>query len=52
MYNNKNVLSKNNEGKSIIKRLFTKIKLNPKKLLIKTNLIKINIELFQILYQE
>tara|TARA_B100000900_G_scaffold411845_1_gene432370 strand:+ start:7 stop:1125 length:1119 start_codon:yes stop_codon:yes gene_type:complete len=31
MYNNKEVLSKNNNGKSIIKRLFDKIKLNPKK---------------------
>ncbi len=31
MYNNKKVLSKNNKGKSIIKRLFDKIKLSPKK---------------------
>ena len=31
MYNNKDVLSKNNKGKSIIKRLFNTIKLNPKK---------------------
>ena len=31
MYNNKNVLAKNNEGKLIIKRLFNKIKQNPKK---------------------
>ena len=31
MYNNKEVLSKNNKGKSIIKRLFNRIKLNPKK---------------------
>ena len=31
MYNNKEVLSKNNKGKSIIKKLFNRIKLNPKK---------------------
>ena len=31
MYNNKGVLSKNNQGKSIIKKLFNRIKLNPKK---------------------
>ena len=31
MYNNNEVLSKNNKGKSIIKKLFNKIKLNPKK---------------------
>ena len=31
MYNNKNVLTKNNKGKSIIKKLFHKIKQNPKK---------------------
>ena len=31
MYNNKNVLAKNNKGKSIIKKLFSKIKQNPKK---------------------
>ena len=31
MYNNKNVLKKNNEGKLIIKFLFNKIKKNPKK---------------------
>ena len=31
MYNNKDVLAKNNEGKLIIKRLFNKIKQNPKK---------------------
>jgi len=31
MYNNKNVLTKNNKGKSIIKKLFNKIKKNPKK---------------------
>ena len=40
MYNNKNVLAKNNEGKSIIKRLFNKIKLNPKKLIDKNHLDK------------
>ena len=33
MYNNKNVLIKNNEGKSIIKNLFYIIKKNPKKYL-------------------
>ena len=31
MYNNKEVLSKNNKGKSIIKKLFNRIRLNPKK---------------------
>jgi len=31
MYNNKYVLAKNNKGKSIIKKLFSKIKQNPKK---------------------
>ena len=31
MYNNKNVLTKNNRGKSIIKKLFYKIKQNPRK---------------------
>ena len=31
MYNNKEVLSKNNKGKLIIKKLFNRIKLNPKK---------------------
>ncbi len=31
MYNNKKVLEKNNKGKLIIKRLFNKIKQNPKK---------------------
>ena len=29
MYNNKNVIKKNNEGKLIIKKLFNKIKNNP-----------------------
>ena len=40
MYNNKNVLAKNNEGKFIIKRLLNKIKLNPKKLIDKNHLDK------------
>ena len=31
MYNNKKVLSKNNKGKLIIKKLFNKINLNPRK---------------------
>jgi len=31
MYNNKGVLSKNNQGRLIIKKLFNRIKLNPKK---------------------
>ena len=31
MYNNKNVLKKNNRGKYIIKKLFEMIKKNPKK---------------------
>jgi len=31
MYNNKNVLIKNNNGKKIIKKLFTIIKKNPRK---------------------
>ena len=35
MYNNKKVLDKNNKGKLIIKKLFTKIKQNPKKFLSK-----------------
>tara|TARA_B100001057_G_scaffold482850_1_gene558853 strand:- start:944 stop:2062 length:1119 start_codon:yes stop_codon:yes gene_type:complete len=40
MYNNKNVLSKNNKGKSIIKILFKKIKKNPKKFISRENLFK------------
>ena len=40
MYNNKNVLAKNNKGKSIIKKLFNKIKLNPKKFIAKEQLKK------------
>ena len=38
MYNNKNVLAKNNKGKTIIKKLFNKIKLNPKKFIPKEQL--------------
>ena len=38
MYNNKNVLTKNNKGKSIIKKLFSKIKQNPKKFISKEQL--------------
>ena len=38
MYNNKEVLSKNNKGKSIIKKLFKIIKLNPKKFIAKEQL--------------
>ena len=33
MYNNKNVLDKNNKGKLIIKKLFNNIKKNPRKFL-------------------
>ena len=40
MYNNKNVLAKNNKGKSIIKKLFSKISKNPKKFLSKEELSK------------
>ena len=40
MYNNKSVLKKNNKGKSIIKKLFDKIKLNPKKFISKEQLSK------------
>ena len=40
MYNNKEVLSKNNKGKSIIKKLFNRIKLNPKKFISKNNLLE------------
>jgi dGTPase len=52
MYNNKNVLNKNNKGKLIIKKLFNKIKKIQKNLFQKNNYLKINIEQFQILYQE
>mgnify|MGYP001257780181 FL=1 len=38
MYNNKNVLAKNNKGKSIIKNLFDKINNNPKKFISKKQL--------------
>jgi dGTPase len=38
MYNNKKVLSKNDKGKSIIKKLFYKINLNPKKFISKDQL--------------
>ncbi len=38
MYNNKNVLEKNNKGKIIIKKLFNKIKKNPKKFISKEQL--------------
>ncbi len=40
MYNNRNVLVKNNKGKSIIKKLFNKIKQNPKKFISKDQLSK------------
>ena len=38
MYNNKNVLNKNNKGKIIIKKLFNKIKQNPGKFISKEQL--------------
>ena len=38
MYNNKNVLDKNNKGKQIINKLFKKIKQNPKKFISKEQL--------------
>ena len=38
MYSNKNVLDKNNRGKIIIKKLFNKINLNPKKFISKKQL--------------
>ena len=40
MYNNRNVLVKNNKGKSIIKKLFDKINQNPKKFISKDQLSK------------
>ena len=40
MYNNRNVQVKNNKGKSIIKKLFNKIKQNPKKFISKDQLSK------------
>jgi len=38
MYNNRNVLSKNNKGKLIIRNLFNKIKQNPKKFILNEQL--------------
>jgi len=38
MYNNKSVLEKNNRGKLIIKKLFNKIKMNPRKFISKEQL--------------
>ena len=40
MYNNKNVLAKNNKGKSIIEKLFNKIKQNPREFISKDQLKK------------
>ena len=40
MYNNKIVLEKNNRGKTIVKKLFNRIKQNPKKFISKEQLIK------------
>ena len=40
MYNNQNVLNKNNEGKKIIKKLFNKIKKTPNKYIAHDELIK------------
>ena len=40
MYNNSNVLKRNNEGKLIIKKLFKKIQNNPQKYILKKNLKK------------
>ena len=40
MYNNKNVLNKNNKGKLIIKKLFAKISKNPAKFISKEHLSK------------
>ena len=40
MYNNKSVLAKNNKGKLIIKKLFNKIKQNPKKFISNQQLSK------------
>ena len=42
MYNNKNVLDKNNKGKSIIKKLFNKIRKDPRKFISKEQLSKDN----------
>ena len=38
MYNNNQVLNKNNKGKQIVKKLFNKIKQNPKKFISKEQL--------------
>ena len=38
MYNNINVLKKNDQGKLIVKRLFNKIKSNPKKFILNKSL--------------
>ena len=40
MYNNKDVLAKNNKGKSTIKKLFNKIKKNPGKFITRDQLVK------------
>ena len=40
MYNNKNVLNKNNKGRSIVKKLFNMIRKNPKKFILKGQLSK------------
>ena len=40
MYNNRNVLKKNNKGKSIINKLFYKIKQNPRKFISKDQMSK------------
>ena len=40
MYNNKDVLAKNNKGKSTIKKLFNKIKKNPGKFIKRDQLVK------------
>ena len=40
MYNNKDVLAKNNKGKSTIKKLFYKIKKNPGKFIARDQLVK------------
>ena len=40
MYNNKDVLAKNNKGKSTIKSLFNRIKANPEKFITKDQLTR------------
>ena len=52
MYNNKNVLKKNNKGKIIINKLFQYISKNLINLLITIYLNMINIVLLLILFQE